>query len=389
MRCCKPTGGPVRLRARHDDLWEAGAAAGGRANSSSAAAPCRCRLTSSRAPDAADRERYQSLFARVPGAVAAPTASLHFDAALLARSRRAASNARISRCTSAPAPFSRCAARTWTSIACTPSGIEVPADTAAAIARARGAGGRVVAVGTTVARALEAARSRRRPSLSAGQGETRTVHHAGISLPRRRRAGDEFPPARVDAADAGGGLRRTRGGARRLPARGRAALPLLQLWRRDADLARRRCARVKLRFELLHTRRRGAPRAPAPAARHGRDAGLHAGRHLRHRQGDDARGTRGARRADRARQHLSSVAAPGRGDRRAPRHGLHGFMHWQRPILTDSGGFQVFSLAKLRKISEEGVRFRSPVDGAEVHLSPGGFDGRAARAALRHRDGVR
>jgi len=50
--------------------------------------------------------------------------------------------------------------------------------------------------------------------------------------------------------------------------------------------------------------------------------------------------------------------------------GLHGFMGWQRPILTDSGGFQVFSLAKLRRISEQGVRFRSPVDGAEVHMSP-------------------
>ena len=52
-------------------------------------------------------------------------------------------------------------------------------------------------------------------------------------------------------------------------------------------------------------------------------------------------------------------------------HGdLHGFMHWKRPILTDSGGFQVFSLAKLRKIDEEGVRFRSPIDGGEVHLTP-------------------
>lgn len=50
--------------------------------------------------------------------------------------------------------------------------------------------------------------------------------------------------------------------------------------------------------------------------------------------------------------------------------GLHRFMHWQRPILTDSGGFQVFSLAELRKITEEGVRFRSPIDGAEVHLTP-------------------
>ena len=50
--------------------------------------------------------------------------------------------------------------------------------------------------------------------------------------------------------------------------------------------------------------------------------------------------------------------------------GLHPFMHWDKPILTDSGGFQVFSLAKIRKLSEEGARFRSPVDGSEVFLSP-------------------
>ena len=50
--------------------------------------------------------------------------------------------------------------------------------------------------------------------------------------------------------------------------------------------------------------------------------------------------------------------------------GLHGLMGWRRPILTDSGGYQVFSLAAMRKLSEEGVRFRSPVDGAEVFLDP-------------------
>jgi queuine tRNA-ribosyltransferase len=50
--------------------------------------------------------------------------------------------------------------------------------------------------------------------------------------------------------------------------------------------------------------------------------------------------------------------------------GLHRFMHWNRPILTDSGGFQVWSLAEMRKITEEGARFRSPVDGAPVFLSP-------------------
>jgi queuine tRNA-ribosyltransferase len=50
--------------------------------------------------------------------------------------------------------------------------------------------------------------------------------------------------------------------------------------------------------------------------------------------------------------------------------GLHDFMHWSRPILTDSGGFQVFSLAHLRKLSEQGVSFRSPIDGTEIALTP-------------------
>ena len=50
--------------------------------------------------------------------------------------------------------------------------------------------------------------------------------------------------------------------------------------------------------------------------------------------------------------------------------GLHEFMHWDKPILTDSGGFQVFSLAGMRKLSEEGVTFRSPVNGDEVFLTP-------------------
>jgi queuine tRNA-ribosyltransferase len=50
--------------------------------------------------------------------------------------------------------------------------------------------------------------------------------------------------------------------------------------------------------------------------------------------------------------------------------GLHRFMHWDKPILTDSGGFQVFSLESLRKITEEGVQFRSPIDGAAVRLTP-------------------
>ncbi|WP_440875795.1 tRNA guanosine(34) transglycosylase Tgt [Thalassotalea sp. PLHSN55] len=52
-------------------------------------------------------------------------------------------------------------------------------------------------------------------------------------------------------------------------------------------------------------------------------------------------------------------------------HGsLHGFMNWDKPILTDSGGFQVFSLGKMRKITEEGVKFSSPVNGEKIMLTP-------------------
>ncbi len=52
-------------------------------------------------------------------------------------------------------------------------------------------------------------------------------------------------------------------------------------------------------------------------------------------------------------------------------HGdLHDFMHWEGPILTDSGGFQVFSLGEMRKISEQGVTFASPVDGSKVFMGP-------------------
>ncbi|ERS11998.1 tRNA guanosine(34) transglycosylase Tgt [Alloalcanivorax xenomutans] len=53
------------------------------------------------------------------------------------------------------------------------------------------------------------------------------------------------------------------------------------------------------------------------------------------------------------------------------RHGsLHGFMQWDKPILTDSGGFQVFSLGELRKISEQGVVFKNPINGDRVELTP-------------------
>jgi len=59
-------------------------------------------------------------------------------------------------------------------------------------------------------------------------------------------------------------------------------------------------------------------------------------------------------------------------DRIARLGGLHSFMHWNRSILTDSGGFQVFSLAKIRKIEEEGVVFQSHIDGSRHRITPEG-----------------
>jgi len=110
-----------------------------------------------RAPEEADRERYQSLWARVPGAVAAPTASLHFDAPLLAALdaagiERTWLTLHVGAGTFAPLRTDELAAHRLHS-----EYYELPAAAVAAIARARQRGGRVIAVGTTVARALESA----------------------------------------------------------------------------------------------------------------------------------------------------------------------------------------------------------------------------------------
>jgi S-adenosylmethionine:tRNA ribosyltransferase-isomerase len=110
-----------------------------------------------RPPDAADRERYQTVYARVPGAVAAPTAGLHFDAAtfaaLAARGiRHAFVTLHVGAGTFQPLREDEIEAHVMHA-----ETIDVPAATCAAIAATRAAGGRVVAIGTTVVRSLESA----------------------------------------------------------------------------------------------------------------------------------------------------------------------------------------------------------------------------------------
>ena len=106
------------------------------------------------------------------------------------------------------------------------------------------------------------------------------------------------------------------------------------------------------------------------AARGDPHAGLHAGRHGRDRQSRLCRAAEGGRRRHHPRQHLPPDAAAGRRARSPGWAGCINFMRWDRPILTDSGGFQVMSLAKLRKITDEGVAFQSHIDGARHMLTP-------------------
>jgi queuine tRNA-ribosyltransferase len=128
----------------------------------------------------------------------------------------------------------------------------------------------------------------------------------------------------------------------------------------------------RMSFELLKTdgaARRGRLTFPRGTVE---TPGVHAGRHLRLRQRRDAGTGQRTWGRDHSRQHLSiSHLRPGL-DVIADHGGLHGFARWNGPILTDSVGFQVFSLAHRRKITEQGVKFAAPTDGSTVFLGPGG-----------------
>ena len=149
-------GGELRVCARDGDLWELElpepALAFFERHGSVPLPPY-----IARAADAADRERYQSLLARVPGAVAAPTASLHFDAALLAAlAGRGIARATVTLHVGA-GTFQPVRAATLEAHVMHAEWYEVGTETLAAVRAAQAAGRRVVAVGTTVARALESA----------------------------------------------------------------------------------------------------------------------------------------------------------------------------------------------------------------------------------------
>src|SRR5262249_48769085 len=177
-------------------------------------------------------------------------------------------------------------------------------------------------------------------------------------LPRGRRAAHELPSAAIVAAPAGRGVRRPRGRARGLRRGDRARLSLLLVRRCDADpvtapaLAFRTEHRDgDARTGVLETAH-GPVATPAfmPVATYGAVRGV----------APDELAAAGAQLLLANTYHLHErpgeevVAALG---------GLHGFTGWRGPWLTDSGGFQVTSLADKVRVDEEGVTFASPVDG--------------------------
>ena len=241
-------------------------------------------IAARRRADERDRADYQTMFAARGGRGRGADRRAAFHARPAgARSPRAASDCTPSPCMSAPAPSCRSRPRISPTTRMHAEWGEVDAETAAALNAARAAGGRIVAVGTTSLRLLESA-ARDDGTIAPFAGETAHLHHAGLSLPRRRRAADQFPSAALDPVHAGRGLLRARRACKRAYAHAIAAGYRFYSYG-DACLLFRAEPRMS-RLRVSHRRHATARRAPgviAHAARRGAHAGLHAGRHRRAR----------------------------------------------------------------------------------------------------------
>ena len=196
--------------------------------SSSATARCRCRRTSGVSPIAADSTRYQSVFARRHGAVAAPTASLHFDAALLAALdargvHRAFVTLHVGAGTFQPVRTDAVGAHVMHA-----EFVEVDAAACDAVAAARARGARVIAVGTTVVRALESAAGGGTLAPFVGDSSLFIVPGFRFRVVDAMVTNFHLPESTLlmlVSAFAG-----REAVLARVPARGRRAVPLFQLW---------------------------------------------------------------------------------------------------------------------------------------------------------------
>ena len=169
-----------------------------------------------------DRERYQTVFARERGSVAAPTAGLHFSAELLRELEEQGIERAEVVLHVGPGTFQPVKVEDVADHRVAAEPYQVPEAAAAAFARPAGAAARVVAVGTTSVRTLETAAVPGHgpaPEIAAGSGETSLVIVPAVSISRDRRPHHQLPPAAVLAAAAGRRLRGARAGAGRLPRR--------------------------------------------------------------------------------------------------------------------------------------------------------------------------
>ena len=324
-------------------------------------------IASRRRPDERDRADYQTMFARQEGSVAAPTAALHFtDELVVARLTARRIGTHFVTLHIGPGTFLPVKAEDTGEHRMHPEWGTVSAETAEALNAVRRAGGRIVAVGSTSLRLIETAAAEDgivRPF----EGETALFLTPGDEAARGRRAGDELPSAALDAVHAGRGFCRAGCDAARLRPCDRGRLPVLFLWRRLFAISRAMTSSFSFRLiasdgdarcgeiETPH----GRVRTPAfmPVGTQATVKGMYPG---------EVRAT-GADVVLANTYHLMLRPGP---ERIAALGGLHSFMNWPHPILTDSGGFQVMSLAPLREIADAGVTFRSHLDGTMYQLSP-------------------
>ena len=326
-------------------------------------------IASRRPADEKDRSDYQTIFAREEGAVAAPTAGLHFTERLLqALEARGVSRHCVTLHVGAGTFLPVRGADTEAHVMHAERGHIAP-DTAAALNEVKARGGNIVAVGTTALRLLESACDAD-GRLAPFDGQTRLFITPGyrfrfvdrlltnFHLPRStlfmlvcsfsgldlmRRVYAHAVEARYRFYSYGDACLLSPAQERKLTAPFSFTLKAQDGKARTGAIATPRGVIRTPAFMPVGTGATVKAMFPEDVAAAGADIILANTYHLMLRPG---------------------------AERIAKLGGLHQFMHWEKPILTDSGGYQVMSLAKLRRIDEQGVTFQSHIDGATVELTP-------------------